>query len=124
MNHAAQQVAWFTKRSAGHIVTSQTNYDVPGNTFGLWTAHGVASRSYDYQMLICDKSDRNDFYPGYFISGYTNCHKKCNHWCGDYRSPYFRTDGDSTKSSYDGVAFNTNGHRSLGRKVMSVGLRL
>jgi hypothetical protein len=124
ISHVDQQVAWFSKRSAGHIITSLTNYYVPGNTYGLWTPHGVASGSYDYQLLICDKSDQNGFYPGYFISGYTKCFKKCNNWCSDRSTPYFRTDGHSATSSYDGVAFNTNGHQSLNRKLVSVGLRL
>ena len=72
---------------------------------------------YAYQLLICDTS----FLTGFFVSGYTNCYKQCNSWCSDTKSPYFRT--ATTQSSYKGVAFNTNGHRSVSTRLMSVGLR-
>ena len=72
---------------------------------------------YAYQLLICDHS----FYTGFFVSGYTNCYKQCNHWCSDTKSPYFRT--ASTSSGFKGVAFNINGHRSVSTRLVSVGLR-
>ena len=82
-----------------------------------WDAVG-ASRSYSYQLLICDIS----FYSGFMVAGFTrNCYKRCNFWCGDYSSPYFRT--ASTRSGLKGVAFNANGHRSVKARLMSVGLR-
>ena len=98
---------------------------MPGSSNGLWSPHGVASTDHNYQFLLCDNSDNsNRFFPGYFISGYTGCYKQCGNWCGDSSSPYFRTDGDFGGGSYDGVAFNVNGHRRLGKKKMSVGIRL
>ena len=84
---------------------------------GLFVGGGIADTSYDYQLLICDIN----FYSGFFVSGYTNCFKRCNHWCGDLVSPYFRS--ASTSSSYGGVAFNANGHRPLNSRLISVGLR-
>ena len=69
------------------------------------------------QLLICDTS----FYSGFFVSGYTNCYKDCDHWRGDFDSPYFRT--ASNDSHYSGVAFNTNGARALDKRLISVGLR-
>ena len=56
------------------------------------------------------------------MSGYSNCYKQCDSWCGDTSSPYFRTDGDPG-GSYNGVAFNQNGHTNVGYKTMSVGIR-
>jgi len=84
---------------------------------GLWVGGGISDTSYEYQLLICDM----DFYSGFLISKYTNCYKRCNHWCGDLTFPYFRS--ASTSSSYAGVAFNVNGHRPLSRRLISVGLR-
>ena len=75
---------------------------------------------------MCDNSDdsNNRFYPGYFVSGYTDCYKKCNSWCGDYATPHYRTDGDFGRNKYDGIAFDVNGAKNLGKKRMSVGIRL
>ena len=79
---------------------------------------------YEYQLLICD----DEFYSGFLVSGYRKiivsepgCYKRCGHWCGDFTSPYFRTAGNG--SDGNGVAFNTNGHRSLANRLISVGLR-
>ena len=84
----------------------------------LFQGGGIADTSYKYQLLICDIP----FYSGFFISGYTsNCFKHCHHWCGDLGSPYFRS--ASTSPSYAGVAFNSNGHRPLNSRLISVGLR-
>ena len=79
---------------------------------------------YEYQLLICD----GEFYSGFFVSGYPKiivsepgCYKECSDWCGDLYSPYFRT--AANHSDMNGVAFNTNGHRSLANRLISVGLR-
>ena len=58
------------------------------------------------------------------MSGDTNCSKKCNRWCDDYATPYYRTDGDFGRNNYDGIAFDVNGAKNLGKKRMSVGIRL
>ena len=58
------------------------------------------------------------------MSGDTNCSKKCNSWCGDRSTSYFRTDGDFGQNNFDGIAFNANGYKNLGKKRMSVGIRL
>ncbi|XP_020618618.1 uncharacterized protein LOC110056480 [Orbicella faveolata] len=108
----------YFKRQTNFPITAAVNY---GNAAaaGLW--HGVgASNAYSYQLLICDDS----FYSGFFISGYTsNCYKRCNNWCGDRASPYFRT--ASTNAGYRGVAFNTNGHHPNipSNRLISIGLR-
>ena len=108
----------YFKRQINSPITAAVNY---GNAaaVGLW--HGIgASNAYTYQLLICDHS----FYSGFFISGYTsNCYKRCNSWCGDTASPYFRT--ASTSTHYRGVAFNTNGHSPNipSSRLISVGLR-
>ena len=108
----------YFKRQTNLPITAAVNYGNAAAT-GLW--HGVgANNAYSYQLLICDDS----FYSGFFISGFTsNCYKKCNNWCADTASPYFRT--ASTHSSYRGVAFNTNGHHLniLSSRLISVGLR-
>ncbi|KAM7432389.1 hypothetical protein ABFA07_017160 [Porites harrisoni] len=93
------------------------NYGKQANAYALWEGFGAMNSGYSYQLLICDHS----FYTGFIVSGYTNCYKYCHSWCGDTSSPYFRT--ASTSSSYKGVAFNTNGHRPVSTRLMSVGLR-
>ena len=94
------------------------NYGKSASAFGLWDGIG-ASSAYSYQLLICDIT----FYSGFFVSGYTNCYKQCNNWCGDTNSPYFRT--APTDSRQKGVAFNTNGHypHVPKNRLISVGLR-
>ena len=106
----------YFKRRTNQSITANLNYGNGASTYGLWDGVGV-SDAYDYQLLICDTS----FYSGFFVSGYTNCYKLCNHWCNDHFSPYFRT--ATTSSSYSGVAFNTNGERALNERPTSVGLR-
>ncbi|XP_074621447.1 uncharacterized protein LOC141879975 [Acropora palmata] len=107
----------YFKRKSNLPVKAAANYEKTGSAFGLWDAVG-ASRSYSYQLLICG----NAFYSGFMVSGFTgNCYKQCGRWCGDTRSPYFRTAG--TNSGYKGVAFNANGHRPVKARLMSVGLR-
>ena len=106
----------YFKRRTNQSITANLNYGNGASTYGLWDGVGV-SDAYDYQLLICDTS----FYSGFFVSGYTNCYKLCDHWCNDPFSPYFRT--ATTSSSYSGVAFNTNGQRALNERPTSVGLR-
>jgi len=119
INHDNGQKAWFTRQSPGNIVISSLGYCTNGSATGLWTAHGVASTSYNYQLNICDCN----MYVGLMMSGYTsNCWKDCNSWCSDTGSPYFRWDGSSS-SDYNGVAFNENGHRNVSSKTMSAGIR-
>lgn len=109
------QQASFTYEENSMLV-AQGNYGT--QLPGLFQGGGIADTGYKYQLLICDVR----FYSGFFISGYTsNCFKQCDHWCGDGGSPYFRS--ASTSSSYAGVAFNSNGHRPLNSRLISVGLR-
>lgn len=100
-------------------ITAAGNYGKDAGTHGLWDGVGAMSSAYSYQLLIRD----NWFYTGFFVAGYTNkCFKKCDHWCGDAKSPYFRT--SSTGSSYKGVTFNTNGDSPnvLNNRLMGIGL--
>ena len=109
--------AAFTRNESTRI-TINDNYDKRANAFGLWTAKGVASSSYKYQLLICNTS----FYKGLMVSGYTgSCYKKCNHWCWDSVSPYFRS--ASSSKHYAGVAFDKNGHKPLGKRLIGVAIR-
>ena len=109
------QKAFFTyKMSSTLIATENYGSQLPG----LFEGGGIANTSYEYQLLICD----NAFYSGFIISGYTNnCFKQCSYWCADSNSPYFRS--AATSSSFNGVAFNTNGARPLNSRLISVGLR-
>ena len=112
----AKQSAYFS-RDSNAIMTPAGNYGDKSQIFKLFTAHGAASKSIKYQLLICNTS----FYKGFFVSGYTDCYKKCDSWCGDTSSIYFRT--ATSSASYKGVAFNQNGHSSKTSKLMSVGIR-
>ncbi|KAJ7386655.1 calcium ion binding [Desmophyllum pertusum] len=121
VDHVTGAKCYFKREATNHDlpITAAANYGNAASTYGLW--HGVgASNAYHYQLLICDHS----FFSGFFVSGYTsNCYKRCNSWCGDKASPYFRT--ASTDAGYKGVAFNTNGHYPNVRsnRLVSVGLR-
>ncbi|XP_015772830.1 PREDICTED: uncharacterized protein LOC107351079 isoform X3 [Acropora digitifera] len=116
VDHQTGNKVYF-KRKSNLPVIAAANYGKPGSALGLWDAVG-ASRSYSYQLLICDIS----FYSGFMVSGFTgNCYKQCDNWCGDKRSPYFRT--APTHSGLKGVAFNVNGHQVVSSRLMSVGLR-
>ena len=115
LDHQTLAKVYF-KRRTNQSITANLNYGNGASTYGLWDGVGV-SDAYDYQLLICDTS----FYSGFFVSGYTNCYKLCNYWCNDNFSPYFRT--ATIRSSYSGVAFNTNGQRALNKRPTSVGLR-
>jgi hypothetical protein len=101
----------------GTAITFAGNYNKRAHAYGLWTAKGVASTQYKYQLLICDTS----FYKGLHISGYTKCYKHCKGWCSDGSSPYFRT--STTWKSYSGVAFNEPGHRATPNRLVSAGIR-
>ena len=116
VDHQTEKKIYF-KRKSNLPIKAAANYGKSGNALGLWDAVG-ASRSYSYQLLICDTS----FYSGFFVSGLTsNCYKQCVNWCGDTRSLHFRT--AATNSVHRGVAFNANGHRPVNARLMSVGLR-
>ncbi|XP_015749729.1 PREDICTED: uncharacterized protein LOC107329563 [Acropora digitifera] len=117
VDHQAGKKVYF-KRKLKPSVTAAANYGKSASALGLWDAVG-ASRSYSYQLLICD----HWFYSGFFVSGFTgNCYKQCTNWCSDTKSPYFRT--ASTNKSHKGVAFNVNDYkRVISNKLMSVGLR-
>ena len=114
VDETTNEKAFFTYKLNSSLV-AEGNYQT--RISGLWLGGGVATTNHEYQLLICDHS----FYSGFFISGYKNCYKRCNSWCGDMFTPYFRS--ASTDSSYAGVAFNVNGHRSRSSRLMSVGLR-
>jgi hypothetical protein len=101
----------------GSTISIVGNYNKKADAYGLWTAKGKASTQYKYQLLICDTS----FYKGLHISGYTNCYKKCDYWCGDGSSPYFRT--AATSKYYTGVAFNQQGARRRPNRLISAGIR-
>ena len=81
VDEQSKEKAFFVKN--GLPVTFSGNYNKRADAYGLWTAGGVASTQYKYQMLICD----NWLYKGLHFSGYTNnCFKECDHWCGDSTS--------------------------------------
>ena len=116
VDHQTGNKAYF-KRLVNQSITAADNYGKAASTYGKWNRSG-ANNAYHHQLLICDTS----FYAGFFVSGdASNCSKECDHWCGDFHSPYFRTASNS--SSYTGVAFNSNGARLLSNRLISVGLR-
>jgi hypothetical protein len=116
VDEATKKKAAFTK--SGPAVKFSGNYNKKADAFGLWTAQGVASTDYQYQMLICDMN----FYKGLHFSGYTSCYKECRHWCADRSSPYFRTSTVSDKN-FHGVAFGENGHKLMPNLLISAGIR-
>jgi hypothetical protein len=112
VQHSTGNKAWFSRSGDVRIDA----YPSSGSTWGLWTGHGAVSGS-TWQLMACNTS----MYVGLFASGYTgSCYKSCGSWCSDTSSAYFRVYGSS---SYTGVAFNQNGHTTLGNQVMSVGIR-
>ncbi len=121
VNHANSQTAWFKRDSGQTVKASATNYETNGSVLGEWSvAGGVANAGIKYQMNVCDAGW---MWTGLMITGHNDaCWKDCGGWCGDTTSAYFRMDGDD-KSSYNGVAFNENGHQNVGTKLMSVGVR-
>lgn len=117
VDHQTGVRAYF-KRRESQTITATVNYGKTADAYGLWDGVGT-DNAYSYQLLICDD---DSFYSGFFVSGFTsNCFKLCDWWCGDGSSPFFRT--VSTDPRYKGVAFNTNGHKLLGNRLISVGLR-
>ena len=117
VDEKSKQKAAFIK--SGAAVTFAGNYNKKADAYGLWTPQGVAPKQYKYQMLICDTS----FYKGLHFSGFTkSCYKKCNNWCGDTTSSYFRTAAVSD-ANYKGVAFNENGHKPRPNRLISAGIR-
>ena len=109
------EMAFFSNQLDSTLVAAD-NYGT--QLTGLLVGGGIAETIYEYELLICD----TNFFSGFFISGkYPNCYKQCGNWCGDTISPYFRS--ASTSSGFAGVAFNVNGHRSLSRRLISVGMR-
>ena len=115
VDHQTGKKVYF-KRKSNRPVKAAANYGKIGGALGLWDVVG-ASRSYSYQLLICDHS----FYSGFFVSGFTrNCYKRCGDWCGDSSSPYFRT--ASTNSALKGVTFNANGAGAVSNRLMSANL--
>ena len=105
-----KEKASFTK--TGPEITLKKNYNKSASAYGKWNAHGVATDSIKYQLIICDTS----FYKGLHVSGYAkSCYKQCDSWCGDTASV--------TNQSYNGVAFNVNGHRPLPKHLISAGIR-
>lgn len=123
-NHASGQNAMF-RRNNGQDTTIEANgFNTPGDRLGLWTARGDARANWSYQLNICD---RTWMQVGLMMSGYTNCWKACNSWCGDRATDYYRTNGEGNGvndgNSYHGVSFRENGHRNVADKLMSVGIR-
>ena len=118
VDEQSKEKAIFTNN--GPEITFSGNYNKKADVYGLWTAGGVVSTQYKYQMLICDTT----FYKGLHFSGFANgCYKKCNDWCGDYLTPYFRTSAVSTNEKFLGVAFNENRHSPTSKRLISAGIR-
>lgn len=117
MDHKTGNKAFFKRRNQVPMKAAR-NYGNFADRLGLWDGVGT-DNTYAYQLLICDHA----FYSGFFLSGYTDCYKKCNSWCEDTFSMYFRT--ASTDTRYNGVAFNVNGHcpNSVSNRLISIGLR-
>ena len=121
IDHETGRKAYFTRRSQTPM-TAADNYRYR-SVNGLWDGvlpDGLGASNYTYhfyQLLICDRR----FFSGFFVSGYTDCYKRCHWWCDDTKSRYFRT--ASTNRWFKGVAFNENGHRDLSNRLISVGLR-
>ena len=118
--HDTNERAWFTAQQGGPFTLNGLGFSANGSATGtLFTPNGAADLDWSYQLTVCDASW---MWTGLMMSGYTNCYKQCNSWCGDTQSPYFRIDGDSG-NDYNGVAFNEPGHTTVSYKLMSVGVR-
>ena len=117
VDEQSKEKAIFT--SNGPKINFSGNYNKKADVYGLWSAGGVASTQYEYQMLICDTT----FYKGLHFSGFANgCYKRCDDWCHDKSSAYFRTSAVS-RPNYLGVAFNENGHSPTSNRLISAGIR-
>jgi hypothetical protein len=120
INHDNGQKAWFYAQSNTPMTIDNIGYNGNGANAGtLFTPNGVAANTGNYQLMACDQSW---MWVGLMMSGYTGCYKQCGNWCGDTSTRYFRTDGDDG-GTYNGVAFNQNGHTTVSYKTMSVGIR-
>jgi hypothetical protein len=114
VNHASNKQAWFKQSSV--FKASSTNYFYQAaKTFA---GYGAAAGK-TFQMNICSAGWME---VGFMMTGWTGCWKRCNSWCGDTSTQYYRVDGDSG-GSYNGNAFAENGHRNVANKLLSVGLR-
>ena len=123
VDHQTGKKIFFKRAIQGQFpITAANNYGNLDKTYGEW--HGVGANNYfKYGLIICDSPS----YSGFLVSGYMFSdfppviYKDCNDfsWYRDTESPYFRT----ASRNYKGVAFNTNGARSLNNTLMSVGLR-
>ncbi|MEC7987768.1 MAG: fibrinogen-like YCDxxxxGGGW domain-containing protein [Myxococcota bacterium] len=120
-NHDSGEKAWFTSQSGEPLTLNGLGYNSGYHVHQtLFDAHGVASTNWSYEMNVCDDVW---MHVGIMMTGYYDgCHKRCGSWCDDVQSPYFRTNGD-VGYSYNGVAFNENGHGNVSSKLMSVGIR-
>ena len=117
VDEQSKEKAIFTNN--GPEITFSGNYDKKADVYGLWTAGGVASTQYKYQMLICDTT----FYKGLHFSGFVDsCYKTCDSWCNDRSSPYFRT-SSASDPRFSGVAFNEDGHSPTSNRLISAGIR-
>ncbi|CAH3195042.1 unnamed protein product [Porites evermanni] len=77
VDHKTGNKAYFKQKTNLTTIRAAGNYGKQADTYGLWKGFGTINNLYSYQLLICDTS----FYTGFFVSGYTNCYKQCNHWC-------------------------------------------
>ena len=108
-------------------------HDAYGNlTFSASSADSSPASTYRYQLAVC----ASGYGAGFFMSGLLptpSCPdgwKACDDWCGDHSSEYYRHAYSPKKNAmggvpvnFTGVAFQENGHRPLGRRLMSVGIR-
>jgi hypothetical protein len=107
--------------------------DVYGRlSFTAYSEDLGAQKGASYQLLLCGSG----WGTGLFMAGITRTElcpdgwKTCYSWCKDTSSDYYRH-AYSPKSSrmynapynFTGVAFRENGHRSMGKRLMSVGIR-
>ena len=119
INHDSGQKAWFQRESAVKFTIAGVGYNTSGEQLGEWIAKALASNGYKYQMNVCDEGW---MWVGLMITGHKGCWKQCGSWCSDTNTEYYRLDGDPG-GSYNGVAFNQNGHTNVSYKTMSVGIR-
>ncbi|MDM7481599.1 MAG: fibrinogen-like YCDxxxxGGGW domain-containing protein [Halomonas sp.] len=129
VDHASGEKDWFTRQTQGQIVLGDYVFNgrlnLSGSTFGLWTGKGGANTSYPYQLTV---GDNVWMQVGLMMSGYSGgCWKSPDNWCLDTVTNFYRVDGEgngvSDSNLYGGVAFRTNGHRELGPRLISVGIR-
>ena len=118
VDEQSKEKAIFTNN--GPAITFSGKYNKKADVNGLWTAGGVASTQYKYQMLICDTT----FYKGLHFSGFAHgCYKTCDNWCRDISTAYFRTSAVSTNEEFLGVAFNEIRHLPTSKRLISAGIR-